>query len=275
MARPTYTIDIIVPLASAAEGPGASGGQAGAGGFLPQERAGAYLDALKREVVSAAGELPDASVDQINWVGGSAVNMTLAFWCGLVEILQGQFPGVNTARMRFDVGPGLVSSKTVAYAFRFNTCFNVIMESLDDSALGLLGQAREHMRGERFSTFGVQASPAAFSDQEQARETIAQLKALETGYVRLTGGEGGVGEEAPAWLADMLEEAGYHQLDPAFFATSAKYRRWFADAAGSDRMGFGLGAESRYAGAHFVATSDADEYIAKAGLSMDIYRVIP
>lgn len=224
-----------------------------------------YFEAVEREVRSAAPDARDLRTVRVAFRDASPVNMTLAAWCRLVEELQAGYPGTNTARMLFDVGPALVNQKTVAYAFRFRSCFNLRVGALDAAVLDELARVRAEMDGERFSTFGVELPAGALgATREEAAGRLAGLAAVAPGYVRVTGGAPGEGAQA------ALAAAGFAPRGGGMFTGSPKYLAWFA--AAPQVMGFGAGTVSRYGGEAFRTTDDVAAYTARAGLSMDIYR---
>lgn len=239
-------------------------------GSVPTASRDAYLAALAREVESAAGDAAGGKVIELVWDGCSPANMTLAAWCHLVELFQARFPEVNTARMLFSVPPELVNQKTVAYAFRFRSCFEVRLPALDEAALAALDRARVCMEGERFSTWGVSVARAALGGEDEARARVERLASVGAEFVHVTDAPGAESAEE-AW-AQILAGAGFKQVAPGLYACSPKYVPWFSQAEGTAEMGFGLGAASCYAGTSFRVTSDADAYIAGAGLTMDIYE---
>lgn len=251
-------------------------------GDVPQELRDAYMAALEREVVSAAGDARGGRVVSLRFEGCSPANMSLAAWCRLVETFQGHYRGIDTARMLFDVPAALVTKKAVAYAFRFRSCFNVRLDSMGEQSLAALRRVRAIVDGERFPTFGVELPVGALSREraDQAEPHLeepnsaelpdlpAVLAACSPGYVRLTGGP------VPEGCARDLCAAGLGEVAPGLFADSPRYAPWFDRSAVGALMGFGLGAESAYAGARFRTTSDPRAYLEGAGLTMDIYESV-
>ena len=248
----------------------------------------AYIDALRREVRSAADDESGAEIVRVSLIGCTAATVTLAGWVGLIDDLEASFPGTREARMRIDISPELLDTKTCAYASRYRLVINLLMDGLlaschcTDGALDVdnaLARAISLMTREHISNWGMQlcANRPAGSDVTDAHatqrarvETI--VRKTQPGYVRFVDVDAADADiSLPDSLSRTLDDAGYAPCGGGLYARKPLYAAFFAHEP--NVMGFGLGAHTSFCGARFTTTDDLDLYLKHAGTAADIYRL--
>lgn len=248
----------------------------------------AYIDALRREVRSAADDESGAEIVRVSLVGCTAATVTLAGWVGLIDDLETSFPGTREARMRIDVSPELLDTKTCAYASRYRLVINLLIDSVlsscrcADGALDVddtLARAISLMTREHISNWGVQlcADHVTASDATDARVTESEcveaiMRETRPGYVRFADVDTpDAGACPPDNLSRAFDETGYAPCGGGLYARKPLYAAFFSHEP--NVMGFGLGARTSFRGARFTTTDDLDLYLNHAGTSADIYRL--
>lgn len=250
---------------------------------VPPEQQSDYLAALKREVLLTKDFVWETRVTHLIFAGGTAANMTLAYWCGLMDTFAEYYPGSPEALIRFDVPPSLISSKTVQYAVKYHTLMNIRLNALaapkdtwdadaeKDVLPGVFGFFnREHCVDWGFE---VPVHPgAAFCPAAELASRVAELK---PNYVRFfSAGAEKDSVSLPSDFAPALEEIGYKELADGFFTKRTVMRKWFANGDASAKISFGLGGISGFDTCVRTTTSDLEEYLAHAGIDESIYTGI-
>lgn len=249
-------------------------------------QASSYKQALLREIASAAGDVADAKVSRLVISGATPHSMALDFWEKLMDALEASFPGTRLAHVRFDAAPRTVDVKAMAYAVRYHSVVNMLVDvparATDGEALASdeaweeqradIAGAIEAMDYERFGEWGFEFVPAP--SDETSQERMGELLAFKPAYLRMvTPGRTpwGAGCEGAQQATESLRAAGYEQIRPALFARHPKFRSWF-ERPEDELVGFGPGTTSRYAGMSFSTKADVALYIEQAGLSSEIYE---
>lgn len=257
----------------------------------------AYLEALSREIESAAADFRDCTVAAV-WVGeGVAGHMFDEELGDLLRSLFRLFDMEADAEITCTVHPGMVSVETLnacrkghvtRLAIEFETSnlreHAALGRFLDPSAMDttsmVLGKAAREALSLEFSiAVGIpgQTSASLHRSIDQAiaygasQVTLHPLEGIgddcaEAAEANIQG-LASVSDEQRAELLGFatayLTMCGFEQYLPLLFAQpGARCRYYELDAQRCDMLGFGLGAQTRFAGTSAVNTTDLDTYLA-------------
>lgn len=244
-----------------------------------------YLSALRREVEATAPDFEDCIVEAV-WVGGGIAGHM--FDEGLVALLRSlsqRFRMSPQAELSLKAHPGMVSVETLnacrkgkvgRLVFEFETAnpaeYERLGRFLDPSAMemtelvlgrsslprgfnlivGLQGQTIATVRHSIDSVSAYRASHISLYPFTAPNHENAHLQAAAEQQAELLG-----------FASSYLGSLGFVQYLPYHFALPGYECRFFElEAEGTDVLGFGLGAETRFCGSRATNTSDLATYIA-------------
>ena len=250
----------------------------------------AYIEALGREIESAAGGFDDCTVAAV-WVGGGIAGHMFDEELGnLLRSLPRMFDMAADAEITCTVHPGMVSVETLnacrrgrvtRLAVEYETAspseWATLGRFLDPSAMDttsmVLGTAARAMLSLEFSlAVGIAGQTTA-----SLRRSIDKAIAYGAAHITLQS----VSPQSPACASSSDEERaqllgfatayltarGFDQYLPLLFAQpGARCRYRELEAGGSDVLGFGLGARTSFAGVRATNTTDLDTYLPYADI---------
>lgn len=245
----------------------------------------AYIEALGREIESAAGEFDDCTVAAV-WVGGGIAGHMFDEELGnLLRSLPRMFDMAADAEITCTAHPGMVSVETLnacrrgrvtRLAIEYETAspseWATLGRFLDPSAMDttsmVLGTAARATLSLDFSlVVGISGQTTA-----SLRRSIDQAIGYGAAHITVRLLDSSDAESASACVEERahllgfatayLTAHGFDQYLPLLFARpGARCRYRELEAGGCDVLGFGLGARTRFAGVRATNTTDLDTYL--------------
>lgn len=245
-----------------------------------------YLEALTREIESAAPDFGDCTVAAVRVGGGIAGHMFDEELGTLLRSLPRMFRMEPDAEVSLTVHPGMVSVETLR-ACRIGNVTRLSVEfetsspaewaalerfldpsAMDTTSLVLGRSAREALVLDFTIAVGIPGQTS--SSLRRSIDAAIDYGAAHITVNAIDVPADGTGEKVEEERAHLLGYAtayltmrGFDQYLPARFAQPGAQSRFSElKAEGCDVLGFGLGARTRFAGARAVNTTDLSTYLA-------------
>lgn len=248
-------------------------------------RSGAYLAALQRELSANAGQFDDCEVVAVRMGGGIATNAAGEDLAALGTQLRRSLHVAEDAFTSARASLANISGASITYLRRAGVRrFDFELLSLDKVDFGRLNHVdalqdlqvitEVILHGEVSRSYGVVlaygyettgTAPVRRSALEAARSCCSHVTFERWQGWRAGGVAAASDEQANAQLEqarDALAANGFMEYAPLRFARAGEADPyWSALQAGTDVLGFGLGARTAFDGAVSVNTTDWDTYL--------------
>lgn len=254
----------------------------------------AYLEAVQREIEANADEFEDCRVTALHWGGGLASMANAQDVADTMRLVRARFDMADGAPVTMRAAIANISGASMPFFKRAGvTRFDFEMMSLfplgysrvnKRDSLGDLPVVSDHfLHAYANDSLGIvllYGTDAA--EPDNFRRSVVEFTRSEASHLVLQRAEGAStmpderADEQVDNVRPLLEAAGFREYLPLRFAKPGCEDAYaLAVARGGDRVGFGLGAVTRFDGVESVNTSDLDRYCAAshdfAAITVDVH----